>query len=460
MSVLPEFLLGGESARLFPVLADTSKEGRTLSILLACLGSVQEFRNSLMASLGQRAGSRAKFDAYTEIVCKGLDPKSKCPRPDGLIRLTVGKRQWRALVEAKVGNATLSEEQILEYARLAKDQQIEAIITLSNQFVAYPDHHPIKLPKALGRHVKLFHWSWKFVVTQASLLLESEGILDVDQRFILEEMLRFLEHPSAGIKRFDQMNVEWKSVVASVQAGGVLSKVSNEVQETVACWHQEVRDLCLILSRELATTVSIRLTRAQRSDSSARLKMDSELLAQQCNLSTEIIIPDAAAPLEVVADLRARTISASMTLRAPSDKKSTKARVNWLLRQVSGSNAENVHVRALWPGRTAATQATLTDLRTNPELLDQGTKEQIPNGFTLVLVRDLGVRFAGRRTFIEDMEAAVPQFYQEIGQNLRAWQPPAPKLREQSNAGEADGEEGDIGQSAIPVFAESRSNVG
>jgi len=35
VSDLPAFLVRGEPARLFPILADTSKEGRTLSIFLA-----------------------------------------------------------------------------------------------------------------------------------------------------------------------------------------------------------------------------------------------------------------------------------------------------------------------------------------------------------------------------------------------------------------------------------------
>ena len=40
---LPEIAKQGEEARLFPVLATTSKEGRTTSIVLACLNKVEEF---------------------------------------------------------------------------------------------------------------------------------------------------------------------------------------------------------------------------------------------------------------------------------------------------------------------------------------------------------------------------------------------------------------------------------
>lgn len=46
---LPEYLIQGEQARLFPVLATTSKEGRTTSIVLACLAKIDEFGAALLA---------------------------------------------------------------------------------------------------------------------------------------------------------------------------------------------------------------------------------------------------------------------------------------------------------------------------------------------------------------------------------------------------------------------------
>ena len=41
MIKLPDAVKQGETARLFPVLADTSKEGRATSILLSCMAKVE-----------------------------------------------------------------------------------------------------------------------------------------------------------------------------------------------------------------------------------------------------------------------------------------------------------------------------------------------------------------------------------------------------------------------------------
>src|SRR5688572_9653781 len=137
MTKLPSILQRGEPSRLFPVLADTSKEGRTLSIFLACLENVGEFGRAMMASLDQRVGVRGKIETYTEVGLHKTITGGK-HRPDGLIVVSTGKSTWTALVEAKVGAAELTNEQIEAYLTLAKLNGIDVVVTLSNQFTSLP----------------------------------------------------------------------------------------------------------------------------------------------------------------------------------------------------------------------------------------------------------------------------------------------------------------------------------
>lgn len=432
---LPAILQRGERARLFPVLADTSKEGRTLSIFLACLENVDEFNKSLLATIGQKIGTRSKIETYTEVVLvKGGD---KSHRPDGLIVIKNGSRQWSALVEAKVGNADLTNDQIESYADLAKINNIDAIITLSNQFASLPTHHPIQLPVSLRRKVEIFHWSWMHVVTQASLLISNDQVSDRDQKIILNEMIRFLTHPSAGVKSFEQMPSSWSDLVGGVQAGAKISANSMEAKEVVGAWHQELRDLTLILSRQLGAEVMTRISRPHAADPSARLKDASATLATEQCLTGTLLVPGAAAPIEICADLQKRSVSVSMKLRAPSDKKSTKARLNWLLKQIQKTESNGVHIRLLWPGRGAHSQYTLQFLRDNPETSSAEKPGQTVLSFEVLLVKDLGARFGQRRNFISELEGAIPEFYIQVGQHLRAWQPPAPRIRDDKSEPES-----------------------
>ena len=438
MKDLPEGLIRGEPARLFPVLADTSKEGRSTSIFLACLGSVREYAHVLLATVGQRLGPRAGVRTYTEIgFAQGDDPSSQ--RPDGLVVVAIGKREWKALVEAKIGNVALNQEQVERYLELARKNRADAVITISNQFTATPSHHPLSLPskgKAKSK-VELYHWSWMFLLTQADLLLSNEDVADDDQRFILREMVRFLTHDSAGVKGFDRMPPAWSDLVQRVGAGAQLSAKAAEVEEVIGAWHQEVRDLALILSRMVGVAVDVKLPRAHLADHTARVRADAEELASSHTLSARVAVPDAAAPIEICADASRRTLSASMVLRAPTDRKSAKARLNWLLRQLQKTPPEDLHIRLHWQGRGPHTQHPLGELQQDADIAvrEQGDKQL--HTFEVCGVWQLGGRFGQRKNFVADLENLVPGFYQHVGQHLKAHQPPAPRVREERP--EADG---------------------
>ena len=137
MRDLPDLLDSGERARLIPVVADTSRESRAASVLLSTIMSVDDFAKSLLGAVGQRLGTRATIDCYTQVVFKKCPSDSKI-RPDGFLVLTIGKRTWSALFEAKIGKTGLDQEQIIKYCQLAKMNGVHAVITLSNQFVALP----------------------------------------------------------------------------------------------------------------------------------------------------------------------------------------------------------------------------------------------------------------------------------------------------------------------------------
>ncbi len=429
MSGLPDILQRGERARLFPVLADTSKEGRTLSILLSCIESIHELGQNLLSDLGIRVGTRTKIESYTEVVLsKGSNEKSL--RPDGLIIVKSGSKCWTALVEAKVGKNELTSDQLENYLDIAKQNGIDALITISNQFAPLPTQHPVTISANNRKKAQIFHWSWMYILTEAKILIDNKDVADEDQMTILNEMVRFLSHDSTGVKSFDQMPSAWTDAVSAVQAGGSLGTNSPETKEVIGAWHQETRDLSLILSRQLGTNVALKTQRAHLRDPIARTKADAQILSSEKCLQSVLVVPDAASPIEVCADLQTKTISVSMKLKAPADKKSTAARINWVLRQLQKSDDKEVYIRLFWPGRAATTQYSLAQLRDDAKQADDKPNSAVTS-LEIALIKNCGTRFGQRKNFIVDLEQAVPEFYEQIGQHLRAWQPPAPKLREE-----------------------------
>ncbi len=162
-------LARAEIARLMPTVADSKKEERATSCLLASFMVVPAFARDVLSSAGAPVGKRLKIVCYTEVTFKTTE-KGKKPRPDGLIVITNGSKQWTAFVESKIGNANLTQEQIEEYLDLAKQYRINALITISNQFATTPTHHPVKIPKNKLRSVELYHFSWLSLKSKAVLL--------------------------------------------------------------------------------------------------------------------------------------------------------------------------------------------------------------------------------------------------------------------------------------------------
>ncbi len=345
MSRLPEILISGEIARLIPVIADSRKEQRVTSVFLATLSAVPSFAQSLFATIGQRMGRRSVIDTYTETVLRG-DEKGR-DRPDGLVIITSGSKTWLALIEAKIGHAGLNSEQVQRYLQLARDNGVDAVITISNQFVARPDHNPVNVPKTLTRRASLHHWSWAFVLTEAILQQQRGIVTDPEQAFVLREFIRFLSHESVGVIGFDQMPAEWRSLNALVKSGGSIRRRAPEVEEVVGAWHQETRDRALRMSRHLASSCDLRLPRSHVRDQMQRMKDDCTTLAAKDTLAAEYIIPNAAAPLGVTVDLKAQTIRVGMEVEAPQDRQRAVPRVNWLLRQLRNVEVDGLFIRMI-----------------------------------------------------------------------------------------------------------------
>lgn len=422
----PDFLAAGEPARLFPVLSESSREGRALSILLSCMRFAPVFGGTLIAEFGHRLRARSRLETYTEVTLKHGDSQRGL-RPDGLISVTTGNRQqWNALVEAKVRGAKLDNHQIAAYLDLAKANGVSAVVTLSNDFAAIPSHHPTYAAR-LPNGVSLFHLSWTSILTHAKLLLANDGV-EADHRLLLGELARFLEHRSTGVSHFDRMPANWKELVTAVMAGASPNRGADSVTDAVASWHQETRDLALQITQMVNARVAIRMPRKHAGDPRKRVADDAAQLCDKAVLRSEFDVPSAAATIAIEADLRRRTISVAMSLRAPEDRVSTRARVNWLLRQIQRADATDIHMVAHWRHH-AAVQAALSEVRSDPAVLEPTSRPVPASAFTVMLVRDAAGRFAGSRTFVAELEEVVPRFYEQVGQRLKAWRPVAPQVQ-------------------------------
>ena len=455
---LPDILDHGEPVRLFPVVADTSREQRILSIFLAVLTQVPDFAHEILGTIGVRVGKRTKITAFTEVTLK--TKVEDAGRPDALIIATSGRNTWTALIEAKIGKSNLDVAQVERYLKLARDNGIQAVITVSNDFAARPDHSPVagSTPniKKLSRNVALYHWSWASLATCCDVLAYQGLHQSPEQVFLVNQLSLYFKHPTTGIERFTQMGPQWKDIVQLVSSGVPLAKNTPGLEEVVASWFAEERDLSLHMTSDLNRPVRLKIDRKHEGKAKHRLEDGVAALIKTQALTSTIRVPDCASDINVRADLTRRNISVSMTIRARADRKTPRARIKWLLGMLK-TDDPRLRVTAYWPGRAAATSADISVLRENPTILQPDNTSLLPQSFEVVLVEDPGgKRFTGQKAFIEDLERVVPEFYRLVGATLKTWHPSPPQPIQ--DAGPSDNTAAEIAGEPVAESNESFVN--
>lgn len=241
--------------------------------------------------------------------------------------------------------------------------------------------------------------------------------------------MRYLSDAQGGMSRFTSMNSEWKDLVEKVGAGVTPRWNSNEVENTVSSWHQEQRDLSLMMSRKLGRSTELVLRNAYRRDPQKRLVDDSKALSEDKTLACKLRIPDAASDIDIKANLATKKISCSMSLDAPQDRQGEKAKVNWLVRQVKDAEPEGFYIKAIRPKKAENTQALLAEILEDPEALSSNNTEVKLTGFEIFYMKEPAPnRFSGKKVFIEELERTVPHFYEQVGQRLRVPSKSPPKM--------------------------------
>jgi hypothetical protein len=407
------------------------QERRGSSAFLAVLSSVREFGRDVTALLGAPAG---QIETFIEVPFTLGDQRY---RPDGLIRVTRGKRSWVALLEAKTGRNQLNAAQVAAYVDIANEQSFDAVVTISNEIATTPGVHPVNVDKRKLKRVSLHHLSWSQVHTEALIERANRAISDPDQAWILSEFIRYLEYEKSGALDFDDMGPAWVTVRDACLRQTVRAS-DKETLEVVAKFDQLVSFAAMRLSRQLGVHVQPAIARKDILNPGARVQGQATALAKTGQLIGGIIVPNAVAPISVALDLRASRVDVALAIGAPSSGRQA-TRINWLLRQLDGAPPV-LHVRArVTHARGDGPSKSLAVLLEEPLALLEDRHAEIAT-FTLTLSKTTGTkRGQGRGSFVGSVLDAVDSFYSDVVQHLRPWADLAPKVKTPEAADEALG---------------------
>jgi hypothetical protein len=423
------------AARLIPtagIRGQEEQEKRATSSLLAVMRAVPEFGHALLKELG--APKSPVIETYAEVRFK--DAAGRVVIPDGAIVCRRGQKTWTCLVEVKTAGAPLRDEQVGSYLDIARDHGFDGVLTISNQITASSTESPVTVDGRKLRRTSLWHFSWWRVLTEAIVQHRYRGISDPDQAWILGELIAYLDSAASGAGGFEDMGDKWVAVRKAAH-DGTLRQNDAEARTVAERWEELTQYLCLGLSQDLGRSVTS--PRPRKQTATARLDETVKQLAADGSLSAVLRVPDAVGELRIRADLRARRTLIGVTFDAPREGRA-KSRITWVLRQLADA-PDDLRVEAAFPNARETTSVLLSDAREQPEkLLYTADPKREPRSFTITMARAMGQKRGKEEgSFVRETRTQTFDFYRDIVQQLKAWQPKAPRLR---GPGDADLPEG------------------
>jgi hypothetical protein len=414
---------GWHPARLLStagIRGQDEQERRATASLLAVMGAVPDLSHALLAPLGAPKGH---VQCFTEV--NFVDDEGQRSTPDGAIIVERGKRRWSALVEVKTGKAPLLQDQVTRYVEIARDNGFDAVITISNQITATSKDSPVTIDKRKLSKVDLCHLSWWGILTESIVVHRYRKVSDPDQSWILGELIHYLDADSSGASGFEDMGEAWVSVRDAARTG-TLRERDRAVRAVAESWEQFGQYLCLALSQDLGREVTFAGSRKQTS--AKRVDMHLQTLASASALDASLKVPDAIGPVEVRAELGTRLVRTSVGVAAPKEGRPL-TRINWLLRQLKDA-PNDLRIDVGFSGGRETSSELLAAAIDNPKvLLSQVDPRRTPKSFALILTRPMGSKRGKKAgSFVAETRRQAFAFYGDIVQDLKAWQPPAPRL--------------------------------
>lgn len=412
-----------QQARLIPTLK-TGDEMALTSIFLSTVKLVKEYRDEIFKSIKLSRAGKAFY--YTE----ASFPEIKQRKIDGLIIIVIkGIITEAVFFEMKNKKNGIEKQQIEDYLAISKKLKVNTLVTISNEFVADSSHSPIKIKPP--RNIKLYHFSWTYLITKGRLLLFKNDLKveDDDQVEIMSEALHYLESSVSGISGYIQMKDGWKLLAESIRSQKTLKQTDEIIEEAVLSWYEEEKDMALLLSRKLGV-----LVKASTKPKDSVKKDIKKIINDNCIMG-ELIIKNSVSNIRIIPEFERRLVSMSIKLTPPLDK-GNKARITWIAKQIEKCKKHNnelfnriqkdIIIEADIKYANTNIKVNLLELDSLIEL----TKTKDIQGFRITLDRGFGVGFSSVKKFIVLIEKMVLEYYEGIVQHVSTWNRPTPKIVE------------------------------
>jgi hypothetical protein len=404
-----------EHARLIPVFGvkkeNAEQERRVASATLAVMSVVEEFGRAVVDEMNAPAG---RMSTYTEVP---FDIGGRPSQVDGVIRVyRRGDKVWTALVEVKTRHNCLDAEQLNRYLDVAHKKKYDALLTISNEFESVEGFHPTDVSKRKLRGIKLRHLSWAEVLSKATVLKTRHGIADTEQRWILDELIRYLKHENSGALEFCDMGAHWTSVRDKLQVRGAMP--SEEQLADVAARLDSLTIFAALKRSEAGMSTKVLLPKDEVSDFVRHANNRVAQLNTESKFSVTFKTAGVQNLIRLEIDFKSQRLCIRTDVDATSETRPV-TRVKRLLRKFHAVPPQVAVESFASYGRTAVGSTTFGQLRDNPDLLCPNRKSDL-RSFRIKWSSSMGTTRRGKDDgFAESVLDLVRDFYEVVVAELK-----------------------------------------
>jgi len=298
--------------------------------------------------------------------------------------------------------------------------------------------------------VTVVHLSWEWLLRRAELLIRLGEVKDQDQRWILEEWIRYLLDPRSKIVRFPDLGDHWNHVLKCAHEGD-LAICKNHLQDVVIYWDAFIRTAALRLQVKLEANVEQKMSKAEQKDPALIFKNLHDMAIKDGTLQGVLKIPDTAGDLTVAVLLHAKTVRYSIDVAAPTEGRIA-TRINWILKPLLSHNVpEDLLVKVCWKQKNLLSQKSIGELKKHVDPKEQVEKlmwdvneqrlsaDALPKSFSLVWTIPLPkCKGSSSVPVLEGIFKGMEVFYENVVGILKPYLPKAPQLQKEESTPETN----------------------
>ena len=416
----------------FPTEGPRVLERQAASLFLSSLMSVEAFRKAVFEGMGVTVGEGSKlsclsdFAFLTEYDGDAVTTDAH-ERPNGLLYLQTATSMWSSLMVTRVGGLELEASALTHSLTIARQNHVNAIITVCDKFTALPSLLPVDIERTVIEGMEVYHLPWGRIYTTAKQLMISDENMSAEDHATLGKFIDYMAHETQCLEASSRLQPETRTIAKTIISGASLDPLNSEILNVVASWRENLKFIAFKLHDQFDCKAIVDGADVSVAKLKDQLVQDAHMFSVSHNLFGAITLQAGMEPILLKADLTRRTANYSMTFNVPEESSKPTAKLTALLKKLRDGVTEDLYIKAIFSGKEAPKQASLEMVLENSAVLKADYPDSIPEAYEVLMVRDIANDLGDMDLLVAQVDNGLLSFYEHVAQHFSSPMPPQDK---------------------------------